>query len=163
RHDHHPGRLAQLPRARRAAALPRVGRDDHRGVGELLPVVDRRRAQPGHGHDRAGGQLPRRQPARRPRRADAGPMSTTSDPKAGPMTAATDDRAPLLRISDLTVTFTTGRGPVEAVRGADLEIRAGETVAVVGESGSGKTTLASAVNGLLAANGAVTGGSVTFD
>ena len=79
------------------------------------------------------------------------------------MTVATDDERPLLEIAGLTVAFTTGRGTLEAVRAADLEVRRGETVAVVGESGSGKSTLASAINGLLAPNGAVTAGSITFD
>ncbi|MCO1655697.1 ABC transporter ATP-binding protein [Pseudonocardia humida] len=79
------------------------------------------------------------------------------------MIVATDDERPLLEISGLTVAFSTTRGPVQAVRGADLTVRRGETVAVVGESGSGKSTLASAINGLLAPNGAVTAGTITFD
>ncbi|WP_214401640.1 ABC transporter ATP-binding protein [Pseudonocardia lacus] len=79
------------------------------------------------------------------------------------MTATPDDDRPLLAIAGLTVAFTTDRGPVEAVRGADLAVRRGETVAIVGESGSGKSTLASAINGLLAANGHVTAGSIDFD
>ena len=70
---------------------------------------------------------------------------------------------PLLQVSGLGVTFSTSRGPVEAVRGADLTVHRGETVAVVGESGSGKSTLASAINRLLAANGSVTAGSVSLD
>lgn len=71
--------------------------------------------------------------------------------------------APLLRIEDLSVAFRTDRGDTEAVRGASLEVHAGQTVAIVGESGSGKSTLTAAVNRLLAPNGRVTRGSVTFD
>ena len=44
----------------------------------------------------------------------------------------------VLSIRDLRVTFDTPLGPLEAVRGVDLDVRAGEMVGVVGESGSGK-------------------------
>ena len=71
--------------------------------------------------------------------------------------------APLLQVRDLSVAFRTDRGDVEAVSGASLTVHAGQTVAVVGESGSGKSTLTAAVNRLLAPNGRVTQGSVTFD
>ncbi len=70
---------------------------------------------------------------------------------------------PLLSIRDLEVTFRTEAGPATAVRGVSFDVRAGETVAVVGESGSGKSTTAAAVIGLLAGNGAVTGGQILFD
>jgi len=42
---------------------------------------------------------------------------------------------PLLTIDDLSVTFSTPAGPVEAVQQADLVVNRGETVALVGESG----------------------------
>ena len=70
-------------------------------------------------------------------------------------------REPVLAIRDLTVSFTTARGAVEAVRRVSLDVAAGETVAIVGESGSGKSTLASSVNRLLAENGRITGGTIT--
>ena len=74
-----------------------------------------------------------------------------------------DDANPLLKITDLEVTFTTSTSVVPAVRGANLTIYPGQTVAIVGESGSGKSTTAAAVIGLLPGTGKVTGGSIEFD
>ena len=70
---------------------------------------------------------------------------------------------PLLRITDLDVAFKSTTGMVPAVRGANLTIYPGQTVAIVGESGSGKSTTAAAVIGLLPGTGQVTGGSIEFD
>lgn len=74
-----------------------------------------------------------------------------------------DDAEPLLRITDLDVAFSSSTGMVPAVRGANLTIYPGQTVAIVGESGSGKSTTAAAVIGLLPGTGRVTGGSIHFD
>jgi peptide/nickel transport system ATP-binding protein len=46
---------------------------------------------------------------------------------------------PLVRIEDLSVTFSGGRAPVKAVSGVSLEVQRGEAVALIGESGSGKS------------------------
>ncbi len=70
---------------------------------------------------------------------------------------------PLLAIRDLEVSFTAAGGVVQAVRGADLTIYPGQTVAIVGESGSGKSTLAHAIISLLPGTGRVTGGSIVFN
>ena len=78
-----------------------------------------------------------------------------------PMTPA--DQAPLLQITDLEVAFRSSTGLVPAVRGANLTLYPGQSVAVVGESGSGKSTLAAAVIGLLPGTGHVTGGTIRFD
>jgi len=50
-----------------------------------------------------------------------------------------EDGAPLLALEKLGTWFRTDRGPVKAVDGVDLVVRAGESVGVVGESGSGKS------------------------
>ena len=61
---------------------------------------------------------------------------------------------PLLRIRGLTVSYSSG--PV-VLDGLDLDIHAGECLALVGESGCGKTTLARAILGLLPRHVAVAG------
>ncbi|MCV7196505.1 dipeptide ABC transporter ATP-binding protein [Mycobacterium angelicum] len=66
---------------------------------------------------------------------------------------------PLLSVEGLEVRFGADE-PV--VRGVDLTVLRGQTVAVVGESGSGKSTTAAAILGLLAPSGRITAGRITF-
>ncbi len=70
---------------------------------------------------------------------------------------------PVLRISGLSVAFTSGRDLTTVVRDVSIDVAAGETVAVVGESGSGKSTTAAAINRLLPENGRITSGSILFE
>ncbi|GAB5378302.1 MAG: ABC transporter ATP-binding protein [Acuticoccus sp.] len=56
---------------------------------------------------------------------------------------------PVLKIAGLTVDLPTEHGRLAAVRGVDLTVNAGETLAVVGESGCGKSLTALAVMDLL--------------
>jgi oligopeptide/dipeptide ABC transporter ATP-binding protein len=55
----------------------------------------------------------------------------------------------LLEVRGLDVEFRTIAGPVHAVNGVNLDVRAGEIVGLVGESGSGKSVTSRAVMGLL--------------
>ncbi len=70
---------------------------------------------------------------------------------------------PLLAISDLSVTFATDRGHVQALDGVSLDLVAGETLAIVGESGSGKSVTALSVLGLLGDSGQVKTGKIEFE
>lgn len=68
----------------------------------------------------------------------------------------------LLQIEDLTIDFTMNTGVVHAIRGVDLSLEKGRTLAVVGESGSGKSVTARACMGILANNAVVKSGSIIY-
>ena len=70
--------------------------------------------------------------------------------------------APVMQVRGLKVSFATEAGRVDAVRGVDLDIYRGRTLAIVGESGSGKSVCALSLIGLLDDNARVSG-SVTLD
>ena len=66
---------------------------------------------------------------------------------------------PILEAIALTKTIDTGTHRVEILRGVDLELPAGQFVAIMGASGSGKSTLL----GLLAGLDTATSGKVVID
>jgi putative ABC transport system ATP-binding protein len=68
-------------------------------------------------------------------------------------------RSAAITLRDLHVTLPSRAGPVPVLRGIDLTVAPGETLAVVGPSGSGKTTLLMVMAGLEKA----TRGSVSIE
>ena len=68
-----------------------------------------------------------------------------------------------LQVRNLTVSFRTDNGKVQAVRGIDFDLAKGETLAIVGESGSGKSVTSKAILGILANNSIVEGGEIIYD
>jgi peptide/nickel transport system ATP-binding protein len=87
-------------------------------------------------------------------------MSQRELESSGGVVTATDDT--ILSVRDLWVEYRTGRGRVQAVRGANFDLRKGESLALIGESGSGKTTLALALVRLLPQAAYLPRGSITY-
>src|SRR4051794_15378345 len=67
----------------------------------------------------------------------------------------------VLEVSDLTVSFPSEAGHVDAVRGLSYAVTRGEVLGIVGESGSGKSVSSMAVMGLLPRSARISG-SVRF-
>ncbi len=73
-----------------------------------------------------------------------------------------EERKPILKIRDLSVSFKTEAGMVNAVRGVNFDLYRGETVAIVGESGCGKSVTVKAIMGILSSNQVINSGSIDF-
>jgi peptide/nickel transport system ATP-binding protein len=71
--------------------------------------------------------------------------------------------APLLELRQLSVSFATDDGTVQAVDGIDLALQRGRTLGLVGESGCGKSVTSLAVMGLLPPENSRVSGEVHFD
>jgi|JI8StandDraft_2_1071088.scaffolds.fasta_scaffold02843_2 peptide/nickel transport system ATP-binding protein len=69
----------------------------------------------------------------------------------------------LLEIKDLSVTFTTSKGTVQAVKNVNFTLHKGETLGIVGESGSGKSVTSLAILRLIQEGvGKITSGEIIF-
>ncbi|MBC7250192.1 MAG: ABC transporter ATP-binding protein [Anaerolineae bacterium] len=75
----------------------------------------------------------------------------------------TDMTEPLLKITDLEVSYATRAGLVKAVDKVSLEVQRGETLGLVGESGCGKSTLGFSILRLVRPPGEITGGQIIFN
>ena len=71
--------------------------------------------------------------------------------------------AELLEVKNLSVSFDTAQGELQAVRDVSFTLHEGEVLAVVGESGSGKSVLCKAIMKLLRKDARIKGGSILVD
>lgn len=72
------------------------------------------------------------------------------------------NREKIMEIRNLSITFRTMAGPVHAIRGVNIDLYRGETLAIVGESGSGKSVTVKAAMGILAKNSVVDQGTIQY-
>ncbi|NNE78714.1 MAG: ABC transporter ATP-binding protein [Silicimonas sp.] len=69
----------------------------------------------------------------------------------------------VLAIENLNVVFATEGGDLHALRDVSFKVPEQRIVGIVGESGCGKSTLINAILGLLAENGRIASGSISFE
>ena len=72
------------------------------------------------------------------------------------------EQKPILSVSDLHVRFSLRGRSLHALRGVQLDVMQGESLAIVGESGCGKSVLNKNFMGLLDPNGRITEGSIRY-
>ncbi len=69
----------------------------------------------------------------------------------------------MLCVKDLSVSFKTRKGQVDAVRGISFDLAPGETLGIVGESGSGKSVTSYALMRILDAGGRISQGDISWN
>ena len=70
---------------------------------------------------------------------------------------------PILEVKDLTTSFFTSTGEVQAVRGVSFAVNKGEILGIVGESGSGKSVTSMSILRLLADTARIKQGEILFE
>ena len=73
-----------------------------------------------------------------------------------------EKREPVLSMRDLAVSFQASFGKIRAVRGVNMDVYPGETVAIVGESGRGKSVSVKTIMGITAPNAVIESGTIKF-
>ena len=72
------------------------------------------------------------------------------------------EREKILEMRKLSISFISSNAIVNAIRGVDLDLYKGETLAIVGESGSGKSVTMKAAMGILDKNAIINDGTILF-
>ena len=79
------------------------------------------------------------------------------------MHAPTDSAAIAIRARNVTLSLGTRQAPVEILKGVDLDVERGQSLAILGASGSGKSSFMAVLSGLeRASSGTVMVGGVDF-
>jgi len=68
-----------------------------------------------------------------------------------------------ISVRNLSISFRTDNGNVQAVRGVSFDLNKGETLCIVGESGSGKSVTSKAIMGILSPNAIIEGGEIIYE
>ncbi|MCL2497928.1 MAG: ABC transporter ATP-binding protein [Symbiobacteriaceae bacterium] len=68
----------------------------------------------------------------------------------------------VLEVKNLSLSFRTHGGIVQAVRHISFDLQKGETLAIVGESGSGKSVTTKAIMGILPGNASIDTGEILY-
>ena len=68
----------------------------------------------------------------------------------------------IMQVKNLSVSFRTAEGKLQAVRDVSFDLEKGRTLAIVGESGSGKSVTSKAIMGILAGNAIVEEGRILY-
>jgi oligopeptide/dipeptide ABC transporter ATP-binding protein len=68
----------------------------------------------------------------------------------------------LVTVDDLSIEFTTSRGPLYAITNVSFELARGRVTALLGETGAGKSVTGRALLGLIDSNAKVTAGRVSY-
>ncbi len=69
---------------------------------------------------------------------------------------------PILEVKDVSISFKTTAGNLNAIRGVNFTLHKGETIAIVGESGSGKSVTVKAIMGIKSDNEKVNSGEILY-
>ena len=69
----------------------------------------------------------------------------------------------ILQVKNLSVSFSSYAGKVQAVRDVSFDLYRGETLAIVGESGSGKSVTTKAILGILTGNATIERGEILYN